>query len=212
ELLSQAEVYGNRLDSASPDGAILIEAEDYARGNVRRDRSNYGAGIGVLVVAAERVSRDLPVPIVFVGFGAEEFQPAEPRVHHLGSQDYVARRGGHVLAAFVVDMVGHGPSTCICWFDAGPRTLADRLRVVAAEGELGPFRVEARGDISDHGPFARAGLPAAFLWTYDDGRLHTANDTAEHLQVEALERAGGLLLAFVDSLVAADLAGLRAEP
>merc|ERR1712232_1131746 len=32
-----------------PDGGIVVEAEDYTRGNLNKDFSNYGTKIGVLV-------------------------------------------------------------------------------------------------------------------------------------------------------------------
>lgn len=170
------------------------------------------SGIGVLISAAEALAADFPVPIVLVGFGAEEYQPAEPRVHHLGSDDYARRHGANVIGALIVDMVGNGPATCICWLDLGPRTMAARLEAVADQAGFAGFRVEDRGDISDHGPFARRGIPAAFLWTYDDGRFHTSADTAEHLQRDDIQRAGDLILEFARTLSAADRDGLRATP
>ena len=50
-LLDQAQVRGNSPDVKSLPGALLIEAEDFQRGNVMKDRETYGQGIGVLVNA-----------------------------------------------------------------------------------------------------------------------------------------------------------------
>jgi len=53
KLLAQAKPQGNDSDLKDRPDAILIEAEDYARGNVLKDRDNYGNGIGVLVNRGE---------------------------------------------------------------------------------------------------------------------------------------------------------------
>ncbi len=50
-LLEQAQVRGNTPDLKTLPGVILIEAEDFQRGNVSKDRATYGQGIGVLVNA-----------------------------------------------------------------------------------------------------------------------------------------------------------------
>ncbi|MFT5221918.1 MAG: hypothetical protein ACI867_000213 [Glaciecola sp.] len=172
-----------------------------------------GSGIGVLVsVARELHDEPGPVPIVLVAFGAEETQPTAARENHLGSTAYASERGQQVIAALIIDMVGNGDQTCICWFDAGPRTLVDRLKAVATAAGLGGYREERRGDISDHGPFARQGIPAAFLWTFNDGVLHTPRDTPDRLRQTDMARAGELTLAFVRGLGADDLDGFRASP
>lgn len=164
------------------------------------------SGVATVVELARELADEaaaLPVPVVLVAFGAEELQEGTG-VHHVGSQAYVDAHGTDVIAALSIDMVGHGPRTCICWLALGPDTLAQRLRALAGED----FAVELRGDISDHGPFARAGIPAAFLWSYDDGRLHTPADVAEHLQPAAVARAGDLTLALLRGLVLTDADGL----
>lgn len=170
------------------------------------------SGVGALVALATELAdeaQDLAVPVVFVAFGAEEYQPVSPRAHHLGSEVYADAAGGDVIAMLSVDMIGRGPATCICWFDAGPSTLADRLAVLASpEG----FRLERRGDVSDHGPFARRGVPAALLWSYSDGRLHTPADTSEHLQVAALRRTVELVAAFLRDLDPGEVGGLAPAP
>lgn len=157
-----------------------------------------GSGIGVLVALAQELA-DEPAapPVVLVAFGAEEIQPVEERVHHIGSQAYAAARGELVAAALSVDMVGaDGSGACVCWFDAGPRTLADHLHALAHSEGVEGLPVRRDGDFSDHGPFARRGIPAAHIWTGRDGRYHTPADTPEHLSAAAVGRAGRLALAF----------------
>ncbi|MEO8494482.1 MAG: DUF1553 domain-containing protein, partial [Planctomycetota bacterium] len=51
ELLARATVHGNNPDAAALPGALLIEADEFDRGNVLRDRTNWGKDIGVLVNA-----------------------------------------------------------------------------------------------------------------------------------------------------------------
>jgi hypothetical protein len=53
EQLKGAKPRGNTPDPQKIPGAILIEAEDYSRGNVLKDRETYGLGIGVLVNRGE---------------------------------------------------------------------------------------------------------------------------------------------------------------
>lgn len=158
-------------------------------------------GVGVLVALAEELADEhatLTDPVVLVAFGAEEYQPSEPREHHLGSQAYVDRRAGLVLEMLNVDMVGNGSPTCICWLRDHDDTLARQLADVAAGEDLA-VRVEARGDISDHGPFAKAGIPAAFLWTFEDGVLHSPQDTSDRVRPHDVARAGQLVLAWLRS-------------
>jgi acetylornithine deacetylase/succinyl-diaminopimelate desuccinylase-like protein len=168
-----------------------------------------GSGVGALVVLADELAdeaADLPVPVVLVVFGAEEYQASTPRIHHLGSDVYAEARGDDVLGMVSVDMVANGPTTCICRFDVGPRTLADRLAALAPAG--GGYEARAAGDVSDHGPFARRGIPAAFLWSGWDAGWHSPGDTHEHLQVDDLARSLRLVAAFVRSLGEDDLDGL----
>ncbi|MDB5342077.1 MAG: Planctomycete cytochrome [Schlesneria sp.] len=53
EQLKGAKPRGNEPNLRELVGVILIEAEDYARGNVLKERSNYGKDIGVLVNRGE---------------------------------------------------------------------------------------------------------------------------------------------------------------
>lgn len=165
------------------------------------------SGVGVLVALARELADETPgVPVVLVAFGAEEYQPSEPRRHHVGSEQYAASYAADVVAALSVDMVAKGDVTCICWLASGPDTLAARL------DELAPpagYAVRAESDFSDHGPFAQRGLPNAVLWTGKDGVYHTSRDTPDRLDLGDLRRAGDLALALVRDLTAVDAGGLR---
>lgn len=53
QKLASAPAFGALEENARPEGSRLFEAEDYDRGNVIKDTTNYGAGIGVLVNRGE---------------------------------------------------------------------------------------------------------------------------------------------------------------
>ena len=53
DLLKSAKPRGGDPDVTAIAGAVLIEAEDFARGNVIKDRETYGKGIGVLLNRGE---------------------------------------------------------------------------------------------------------------------------------------------------------------
>jgi hypothetical protein len=51
--LKRLSAWGDQTAETHPAGTIRLEAEDFARGNVLRDDSNYGKGVGVLVNRGE---------------------------------------------------------------------------------------------------------------------------------------------------------------
>jgi aminopeptidase YwaD len=155
-------------------------------------------GVGVLVALADELADEadrLDPPVVLVAFAAEEFQPSEPREHHLGSAAYAAAHAPAVTRMVSVDMVGHGTPTCLCWL--GDDALARELADVAEAAGIAGFRPASVGDVSDHGPFVAAGVPAVLLWTHRDGVYHTPADTSDRLHPEDLARTGELLLAWL---------------
>ncbi len=65
DFLAGAKPVGEQAATQRPIGTIELEAEEYARGNVLKDRSGYGVGIGVLVNRGETpnfVEHDVEVP------------------------------------------------------------------------------------------------------------------------------------------------------
>ncbi len=84
--------------------------------------------------------------------------------------------------------------------DGTPRGAARLVREAAATAGV-PARTATLGDISDHGPFARAGMPATFLWTGDEPNHHEPTDTADNVAPAALSRARRVLRALVEAVV-----------
>lgn len=193
------------------DGPVVVVGAhmDTVPGTVGANDNASGTGVVVaLATALAPVAADLPVPVVLVAFGAEEYQPGT-RVHHVGSEALAGQLGERTVAMLSIDMVGNGPSTRVVLLRDRDATLQQRLLAVATAAGIADVVPDARGDISDHGPFALRGVPAAFLWTGDDGRLHTPADTFEHLDVTDVERAGDLALEWLLGLTDADREGLR---
>lgn len=151
------------------------------------------SGTAVVLALAEGLA-GRRVPVEFVAFGAEERQPPTGE-HHIGSEAYAgALADPSALRAMVsIDMVGNGPVLLVGRFRSHPRDLQDEIAAVA-EAMGVPFDRTALGDVSDHTPFARRGIPAAWLWSGNHPTLHTAADTFEIVQPEAVERTGGVVL------------------
>jgi hypothetical protein len=159
-----------------------------------------GSGTVVLLELARRL-RYRPVPGVRVTialFGAEEVLTGYgSNAHHFGSRLSSARLAetGSLPDRMVsVDMVGLGDRLlAVTYLDTDP-LVAEELQ--AAGAALGvEITIESRGDISDHEAFARAGVPAAFLWRPDNPAWHTADDDVVRMELllEDLAVLEGLL-------------------
>jgi Zn-dependent M28 family amino/carboxypeptidase len=144
----------------------------------------------VVVLEMARLLRQRPLPGVRVTialFGAEEVLTGYGRnAHHFGSRfssASLAETGSLPDRMVSVDMVGLGDRLlAVSYLDTDP-LVAEELQ--AAGAALGvEITIESRGDISDHESFARAGVPAAFLWRPDNPAWHTAQD--EVVRVELL--------------------------
>ncbi|MGH2684197.1 MAG: M28 family metallopeptidase, partial [Actinomycetota bacterium] len=137
--------------------------------------------------------------VTLVAFGAEEVQPGTEK-HHVGSAAYVRRmteaeRDG--LEAMVsADMVGKVRRPIVARL-SGTRRGATRLLAEAVRSAAMRPSVRGLPDISDHGSFARAGMPAAFLWTGDEPNHHQPSDVVSNVSPRALRRALRILQALL---------------
>jgi hypothetical protein len=144
-----------------------------------------------------------PLPVEFIGFGAEERQPTPTIHHHVGSRWFVDHLTGAEKAAIVsmenVDMVGLGATIYCPHIATGPTEGAERcLRI--AHGLGYDARPKVTPDYSDHGTFLKAGVDAVWIWTGEDPCCnHSVRDTFEHVKRSDVARAATLSLAIVRS-------------
>jgi aminopeptidase YwaD len=159
------------------------------------------SGVAVLLEMARILAEGggPPPGLALVAFGAEELQPGG--THHLGSDAFVDRMSPDardVLEMMVsADMIGKVRPFITASLEG---TAQRSARVLARTVRSAGFRANVRslGDISDHGPFARAGMPAAFLWTGFEPNHHLPSDVVRNCRPRALARAGEVLLRLIE--------------
>ncbi len=151
------------------------------------------SGVAVILELARILAGTPEASVIrFVAFGAEEEQPGGG--HHLGSAAYAKRERPRAMVS--VDMIGLDRRLIVGWMGIGKRRTvaalltAAKMTGVAAEEAILP-------DWSDNGPFERAGVPAALLWTGDEPNHHRPTDVVRNVKRKALRATGTLLLGFL---------------
>lgn len=129
--------------------------------------------------------------VKFVAFGAEEY--GTDGRHHVGSQVYVKRLGSdgrrRTAGMVSVDMVADGRPLIIGTAGIGhPRVARTIYRKLRRAGLAVDYQVTC--DCSDNGPFERAGIPGAFMWSGFEPNYHDASDTVPNLRPKHLVRSG----------------------
>jgi peptidase M28-like protein len=143
------------------------------------------------------------LPVMFVGFGAEERQPTPTVHHHVGSRWFVSHMSAASKEALVsminIDMVGIGSTIACPRLATGSREGADRcLRVAKSLGY--PAIAKVTPDWSDHGTFLKAGMDASWVWTGEDPCCnHSPRDTFAHVHRDDIARAATVAGAIVRS-------------
>lgn len=197
------DVYADPSDSPSVSRRYLIVGGHVDTVAGAPGGNDNASGIAAMLEIARALrAQPAELPVVYVAFGAEEVQPGEAIEHHVGSRHYVARMSAaaksNLAAMLNIDMVGWGPSVVCGRLSVGPREATTRLvRIAAALGI--PAGERQTPDWSDNGPFLRAGLNAGWAWSGEDPVKHTPDDTYEHVQPDAVDRAGRLMLAVARS-------------
>ncbi|MFN2489764.1 MAG: M28 family metallopeptidase [Actinomycetota bacterium] len=160
------------------------------------------SGIAVLLELARLFAGRREARFVkFVAFGSEEYG-IDGR-HHAGSQVFVNRLGGkgrRRLAGMVsVDMIADGRPLIIGTAGIGPAVVARTLlRKVRKASIKATYRTTC--DCSDNGPFERAGIPGAFVWSGSEPDYHSPTDTVANMSRRDLRRTGRAMRAFVKAL------------
>jgi aminopeptidase YwaD len=157
------------------------------------------SGVAVLLEVARLVAgRPQARWVKFVTFGSEEY--GSNGLHHVGSQVYVNRlgaKGRRRLGGMVsVDMIADGRPLIVGTAGIGPRVVARSLLRKVRRARI---RVVHRTtcDCSDNGPFERAGIPAAFMWSGQEPDYHSPSDVPGNLVPRDLRRSGRAFRAFV---------------
>jgi aminopeptidase YwaD len=130
--------------------------------------------------------------IRFVAFGAEEVQPGGG--HHFGSAAYAETAKPRAMVS--VDMIGLDRTIIVGWMGIGRRKTVAALLAAAKHSGVAA-REKLLPDWSDNGPFERAGVPSALLWTGDEPNHHQPTDVVANVKKVALLATGLLLIRYV---------------
>lgn len=158
------------------------------------------SGVAALLELARRIRDRDDLSVTLVGFGAEEFQPGTGE-HHIGSAAYVRAMDDEerdALEAMVsVDMIGRVRRFIVARLAGSPKGASRSLAQAVRDAGMRP-RVRVLGDISDHGPFARAKMPAAFLWTGFEPNHHEPTDRVRAVPPRSIGRGVRVLVALAE--------------
>lgn len=171
------------------------------------------SGVAAILEVARVIAGKRPARFVrFVAFGSEEY--GADGTHHMGSTVMVRRmgeEGRQRLPGMVsVDMVADGRPLYLGHFGIGPSDLA---RILYRRVKRTGIWVERRTlcDCSDNGPFERAGIPGAFMYSGSEPDYHSASDQPANMRPRDLLRSGRALRAFVLTLNRRTLDSLRSR-
>jgi hypothetical protein len=172
-------VIGAHLDTV----AVAPGAEDNA------------SGVAVVLELARLAAvTPLPVDVRFIAFGAEEPRGSGDRMHHFGSQQYVADLPSTdpVTAMVSLDRVGvEASSVPICTGGTGNTAVRNALLEVAEDIDIAAQSCENRA--SDHWSFEKADIPAARLGSVPYAGYHSSRDRPGVVDQEQLERVGDIV-------------------
>jgi aminopeptidase YwaD len=157
------------------------------------------SGVAVVLEMA-RLFADLDQAslVEFVAFGSEEF--GTDGTHHVGSQKFVNRLGqkgrARLPGMISIDMIADGKPLIVGTAGIGPTVVAKTL-FNKLDGAGFDVEYQTTCDCSDNGPFERAGLPGAFLWSGDEPDYHLPSDTPPNLNPNHLRRTGRAVRVFL---------------
>jgi Zn-dependent M28 family amino/carboxypeptidase len=158
------------------------------------------SGIGVLLMLADSLAGRASVgrlPVVLIGFGAEEPRGPTDADHHYGSRAYVAaltppeRRA--VRGMLALDRVGVGDVVPVC--TAGDD--AARAAVLRAGRRVGVPMLPCTNTSSDHWSFVQEGMPGVRIGGTSYAGYHSPADLPSAVGRAQLMRTARLVLAWV---------------
>jgi hypothetical protein len=160
-----------------------------------------GSGIGVLLMVAGALTGRSSVtrlPIVLIGFGAEEPRGPTDADHHYGSRAYVARLAPAerraVRGMLALDRVGVGALVPVC--TAGDD--AARAQVLRAGRRAGVPMRSCENRSSDHWSFVERGMPGVRLGGTSYAGYHSPADVPSVVKPAQLRRTARLVVAWAE--------------
>ncbi|WP_051214927.1 M28 family metallopeptidase [Granulicoccus phenolivorans] len=179
------------FDPAAPHLVIGAHLDTVPQSPGAEDNAS---GVAVMLELARMLAEQpAGLPVRFIAFGAEEPRGSGDRLHHFGSQYYVAQLGDtarSVKAMVALDRVGApGPAVPISFGGKGTGAVRDQL--VAAAGTI-PVTVRESNRTSDHWSFEKAGIPAARLGSIPYAGYHSAGDVPSVVDGAQLAAAGAI--------------------
>jgi Zn-dependent M28 family amino/carboxypeptidase len=158
------------------------------------------SGIGVLLMVAHALSGTTSgsrLPVVLVGFGAEEPRGPTDADHHYGSRAYVAgltpAEQRAVRGMLALDRVGVGDVVPVC--SAGDDTA--RAQVMLAGRRAGVPMQACENRSSDHWSFVERGMPGVRLGGTSYAAYHSPSDLPAVVSPAQLRRTARLVLAWL---------------
>jgi hypothetical protein len=156
------------------------------------------SGIGVLLMVGDVLSAwGGRLPVVLVGFGAEEPRGLTDADHHYGSRAYVAaltpaeRRA--VRGMLALDRVGVGDVVPVC--SAGDD--AARAQVLRAGRRAGVPMLACENRSADHWSFVEQGMPGVRIGGTSYAAYHSPSDLPGVVNPAQLRRTARLVLAWL---------------
>jgi len=177
--------------TGSGQGVVILGAHYDTLPGVPGANDN-GSGTAVLLAIAEELAgHTLPFTVRLIAFGSEE-------VGLRGSAHYIDSLSGgqrdEIIAMLNFDALGGGESLEIL----GDTPLVDRAAELAQnEGIVVSKGRDRRGSSSDHASFRRAGIPVLMVSAQDFSRIHSADDTLEHVNPDLLRDTVRLAVALL---------------
>ena len=183
------------VEKPGTGGGVVIVGGHYDTVPDVDGANDNASGIAAVLTLAEELSdRSFPFTLRFIAFGSEE-------TGLNGSKHYVSALTGderdEIKAMINLDVVGTGEGLRITgntWLTGHVSQTADREGLaVSVSGGI-------RGGSSDHASFREAGIPVIFFFADDNSRIHTPEDTLEHIDPSLLGDTASLVLDLLDSM------------
>jgi Zn-dependent M28 family amino/carboxypeptidase len=182
-----------RHTKADYSGGYIVVGGHYDTVAVSPGANDNGSGTAVTLALAQ-IFKDKRWPVEFVGFSAEERQPQAPSGYlglTTGSRAYVnaIKPTDKVTAMLSVDMIGNGSTVLVVRLRGYTESVRAELAAAATRLAV-PHTLSSKGDVSDHAPFARSGIPAGFLYAGDHPSWHKPSDVYEVVRPRSVEWTG----------------------